>query len=109
LRRSAISREETRGDLDTLGAVTASRADLPLEALTREELGERIRCALQQLPEAQREAFLLKEEGALDFGAVGAILSCGRETAKSRFRLAVGKLRTLLELDSPAARKGVDD
>ncbi|MCD8139262.1 MAG: hypothetical protein LUE17_05720 [Planctomycetaceae bacterium] len=77
----------------------------PLDNLTNEELGERIRQVLQEIPEVQREAFLLKEEGGLDFEEVGAVLGCGRETAKSRFRLAVGKLRTLLALDSPAHKK----
>lgn len=70
----------------------------PLEKLTREELAAQIRAAIMTLPEAQREAFLLKEEAELDFGEIGAILGCGRETAKSRFRLAVGKLRGILNL-----------
>lgn len=109
LRRRSKRPEETPGSLDTLGSLADQGTITPLEALTREELGERIRLALQQIPEAQRETFLLKEEGTLDFGEVGAILGCGRETAKSRFRLAVGKLRTLLELDGPAARKRVDE
>lgn len=109
LRRRTKRHEETSGNTDILGSIPDPGTPTPLETLTREELGERIRLALQQIPEAQREAFLLKEEGALDFGEVGAILGCGRETAKSRFRLAVGKLRTLLEMDGPAARKRVDE
>lgn len=70
----------------------------PLEKLTRDELARQMRAAIMLLPEAQREAFLLKEEADLDFGEIGAILGCGRETAKSRFRLAVGKLRASLGL-----------
>ena len=75
----------------------------PLDKLVRDEQVERVRSALTLLPDAQREAFLLKEEGDLDFGAIGAILGCGRETAKSRFRLAVGKLRELLETEEDGA------
>lgn len=71
-------------------------ARTPLDKLAADELAEQIRLALQTLPEAQREAFLLKEEGDLDFDEIGVVLGCGRETAKSRFRLAVGKIRTIL-------------
>lgn len=71
----------------------------PLERLDREEEAARLRRALATLPEVQRDAFLLKEEGGLSFEEVGGILRCGRETAKSRFRLAVGKLRTIMGMD----------
>lgn len=73
--------------------------ETPLDKLTRDELGVRIREALAALPEPQRETFLLKEEADLNFDEIGAIMQCGRETAKSRFRLAVGKLRELLGME----------
>lgn len=73
-------------------------AESPLEKLTREEFTVQVRAAIMTLPEAQREAFLLKEEAELDFGEIGSILGCGKETAKSRFRLAVGKLRSCLRI-----------
>ncbi|MCL2001162.1 MAG: sigma-70 family RNA polymerase sigma factor [Planctomycetes bacterium] len=72
---------------------------LPLERMTRNELEARIASAIQVLPEAQRETFLLKEEAELNFEEIGVILGCGRETAKSRFRLAVEKLRLALASD----------
>ncbi len=84
-------------------ADTSRRA--PLEALADGEAAERIRDILATLPEAQREAFLLKEEGGLDFARIGVVLGCGRETAKSRFRLAVGKIRAEFGLDTGAGRK----
>ncbi|MCC8179302.1 MAG: sigma-70 family RNA polymerase sigma factor [Planctomycetes bacterium] len=68
----------------------------PLARLSVEEQAEQVRQALMLLPEAQREAFLLKEEGDLTFEQVGETLGCGKETAKSRFRLAVDKLRAML-------------
>lgn len=70
----------------------------PLDKITREELSERVRRALIALPDPQREAFLLKEEAELDFEQIGVIMNCGRETAKSRFRLAVAKLREVLKM-----------
>lgn len=78
----------------------------PLDRLTMAEAGERVREALAKLPEAQRDAFLLKEEADLDFGEIGNILGCGRETAKSRFRLAVGKLRELLGTERSHGKAG---
>ncbi len=81
-----------------LGQMPDKGVESPLDRLTREELEARVRAALLRLPDTQREAFLLKEEGDLDFAEIGEILGCGRETAKSRFRLAVGKLRNLLDV-----------
>ncbi len=96
LRRRARRPDDAATADDALDSLPAPRQESPLDRLAREEAGERIRAALAQLPEAQREAFLLKEEGNLDFAGIGAVLGCGRETAKSRFRLAVEKLRSLL-------------
>lgn len=104
LRRRNRRPEAPAGERDLAG-VADTHVETPLDRLTREELGRRMRAAIDALPEAQREAFLLKEEGDLDFGEIGAVLGCGRETAKSRFRLAVGKLRAVLGMDAPERRK----
>lgn len=104
LRRRKRHPDGPSGERD-LSAMADTRVETPLDRLTREELGRRMRAAIEELPEAQREAFLLKEEGDLDFGEIGAVLGCGKETAKSRFRLAVGKLRALLGMDAPERRK----
>jgi RNA polymerase sigma-70 factor (ECF subfamily) len=58
--------------------------------------GERLRAALAQLPEAQREAFLLHEEGGLTLEEVANVTGVGAETAKSRVRYALSKLRAAL-------------
>lgn len=68
----------------------------PLDEMARSEQAGQVLQALAALPEVQREAFLLKEEAELSFDEIGAVLACGRETAKSRFRLAVGKIRAAL-------------
>ena len=49
--------------------------------------------ALAALPAAQREAFLLHEEGGLSMAEIAAATGTGEETAKSRLRYAMGKLR----------------
>jgi RNA polymerase sigma-70 factor (ECF subfamily) len=53
--------------------------------------------AIAALPEVQREAFLLAEEGGLTLEEIAAISGVGRETIKSRLRYATAKLRNQLE------------
>jgi RNA polymerase sigma-70 factor (ECF subfamily) len=57
---------------------------------------ERLRLALAELPEAQREAFLLHEEAGLTIDEVANVTGVGAETAKSRVRYALSKLRAAL-------------
>ena len=52
--------------------------------------------ALQALPDEQREAFLLREEAGLSLAEIAAATGVTAETAKSRLRYAVGKLRRAL-------------
>jgi RNA polymerase sigma-70 factor (ECF subfamily) len=52
--------------------------------------------ALSELPSEQREAFLLHEESGLDIAQIAQITQVGTETAKSRLRYAVSKLKKSL-------------
>ena len=54
---------------------------------------ERLEIALRQLPEEQRDVFLLREEAGLSLDEIALVTDTNRETAKSRLRYAVGKLR----------------
>ncbi len=54
---------------------------------------QRILRALKILPEEQRTAFLLKEEGELGLEEIAQVTEVGRETVKSRLRYALAKLR----------------
>lgn len=63
---------------------------------------ERLDIALGNLPEEQRDAFLLHEEGGLSVDQIATVTGCNRETAKSRLRYAVAKLRNAI--DEPAER-----
>lgn len=69
----------------------------PERAVEQGELRAALLAALAELPEAQREAFLLAEEGGLTLEEIAAISGVGRETIKSRLRYAVGKLRNAME------------
>ena len=72
-----------------------------LEMATERSLArERLEVALAGLPEEQRDAFLLREEGGLSVDDIAAVTGCNRETAKSRLRYAVNKLREAI--DEPA-------
>ena len=51
----------------------------------------------EQLPEEQRDAFLLQMEGDLGVEEIAAITACSFETTKSRLRYARTKLRELLK------------
>ncbi len=54
---------------------------------------ERLLVALQELPAEQRDAFLLREEAGLSVAQIAAVTGCNSETAKSRIRYAVAKLK----------------
>ena len=60
------------------------------------EIGARIKQALATLPAAQREAFLLHQEGGLELAAIAELTGTGMETVKSRIRYARAKLRAEL-------------
>jgi RNA polymerase sigma-70 factor (ECF subfamily) len=71
--------------------------DAPPEALLeRREAASRILAALDGLPETQREAFVLQQEGGLTVEEIAAATGVNRETAKSRLRYALTKLRAAL-------------
>lgn len=58
---------------------------------------DRLKALLTQLPQVQRDAFLLKEEAGLSLAEIGEINGVGRETIKSRLRYANKQLRQGLE------------
>jgi RNA polymerase sigma-70 factor, ECF subfamily len=57
------------------------------------EQAARLLWLVEALPAAQREAFLLHEEGGLSLEQIAEITAAGRETVKSRLRYALDKLR----------------
>jgi RNA polymerase sigma-70 factor (ECF subfamily) len=68
----------------------------PLPMLDRKRLAERLVAAIGALPAAQREAFLLQQEGGLSVAEIAAATGVGSETAKSRLRYALARLREAL-------------
>jgi len=85
---------------DAVAALPAAPDDEPQARAERRELGERLRAAVAALPPAQREAFLLQQEGGLSLAEIAALTGAGVETVKSRLRYALAKLReNLVDLD----------
>jgi len=68
------------------------------ELLTEKSLARRkLDAALGSLPDEQRDVFLLYEEAGLGLDEIATITDCKRETAKSRLRYAMRKLREALD------------
>ena len=79
----------------------ADPGDLPEMLVERSLARERLELALRDLPDEQRDVFLLHEEAGLDLDEIALITGSNRETTKSRLRYAVNKLR--VAIDEPAA------
>ena len=75
----------------------APAQDGPERRHGNDELRSKLRNALDLLPREQRDVFLLYEESGLSLEQIAAVTGVGMETAKSRLRYAVGKLRATLE------------
>ncbi len=71
----------------------AGNADQPDMNTERLLAKERLALALLDLPDEQRDVFLLHEEAGLSIDEIAAVTGSKRETAKSRLRYAVSKLR----------------
>jgi RNA polymerase sigma factor (sigma-70 family) len=76
--------------------VAADAADGPLARIESRQQAQAFLDALAQLPEPQREAFVLQAEGGLSIAEVASATGVGAETAKTRLRYAKARLRTLL-------------
>ena len=87
------------GDCDPVERIAAEPNNQPEVQLAAREQVERFRVLLAGLPEAQREAFVLHEEAGLSIEEIAVATGVNPETAKSRLRYAVTKLRrAMLEL-----------
>ena len=75
-----------------LAEIAAPEIEAALQ-LDRKRAAVRLLAALAELPEAQREAFVLQQEGDLSLEEIAAVTGVSRETVKSRLRYAVAKLR----------------
>ncbi len=75
----------------------APDGETPHNRAEQQQLGRALLAALNELPEVQRDAFLLAEEGGLTLEEIASVSGVSRETIKSRLRYATAKLRNKLE------------
>ena len=96
VRSEARRRErEARTSQDAATGTVATVVDITTE-LGAEDTAARVRAAVETLPLEQREAVVLAYFGGLTFREVAASLGLPEGTAKSRLRLALGKLSAVL-------------
>jgi RNA polymerase sigma-70 factor, ECF subfamily len=81
---------------DSKDILAAPAYERPDRQLADAQFRSAFQRALDGLPDEQRAAFLLYEEGGLGLEEIGEITGVGMETAKSRLRYAVSKLRKAL-------------
>ena len=93
LRRNKRHTHVARYDADQQPDPAESPDMLTERSLAR----ERLQLALQDLPEEQRDVFLLHEEAGLGLDDIAVVTDSNRETTKSRLRYAVNKLRAAID------------
>jgi RNA polymerase sigma-70 factor (ECF subfamily) len=78
--------------MDRLSRIAAEQVptDMAAEAPS---LRKRLRAAISDLPDDQREVFLMRQIGGMSFREIGEIVSAPENTVKSRMRYALEKLR----------------
>ena len=69
----------------------------PEQQVEGEDRRRRFLNAVQQLPDDQKDAILLRLEGELSLEDIARVTGVGPETAKSRLRYATRKLKELLQ------------
>ncbi len=91
-----IAARRTRGPTLSEAAVEAAPA-APSRDVSSSPCAERLQRALLALPAEQREVVLLKIDGELTFADIAAVSGVSMNTAASRYRYALEKLRKTLE------------
>jgi RNA polymerase sigma-70 factor (ECF subfamily) len=89
-------RRAEEGDGPTLGEQTADgRANVERSAVSI-EIRERVLAAVDELPDDQREVFLMREVSNLPFKEIAEIVGVPENTVKSRMRYALERLQAAL-------------
>ncbi len=92
------------GKADTDPDQFENPSDEPDLAAEKRLARERLEIALVALPNEQRDVFLLHEEAGLSLDNIAHVTGVNRETAKSRLRYAMNKLKAALA--EPAEESG---
>jgi RNA polymerase sigma factor (sigma-70 family) len=82
--------DETAAPVEEPAALPGAQPEIDIEARAQ---AAQLLSLLGKLPDEQREAFVLQQEGGLSVEEIAEATSVSRETAKSRLRYAMAKLR----------------
>ena len=88
--RAGQNQVDAELDVDETPARTQ---DQPEEKAALQAQTDRLLELIDELPEEQRQAFLLREEAGMGLNEIAEVCGVNPETAKSRLRYAVNKLR----------------
>lgn len=80
-------------DAEDMDDLPAQVEDLPERFTYRQQQVDRLLRLIDALPAAQRETFLLREEAGMGVDEIARVTGVTRETAKSRLRYAMNRLR----------------
>ncbi len=92
IRRNKRHTHEVSVDPDTSAATDNAPDECAEKLLARQRLED----ALKILPNEQRDVFLLYKEGGLSVDDIAFVTGVNRETAKSRLRYSVAKLKAAM-------------
>jgi RNA polymerase sigma-70 factor (ECF subfamily) len=90
------SRRPLASDAFDPQALPAARADGAEQGAMNQQTADALLAAVAALPAEQREVFLLREEAGLSLAEIATVTGVAQETAKSRLRYALSKLRETL-------------
>lgn len=79
--------------------VCSAQSENPMSSVSLQQQVDKLLTVLATLPLEQREVFLLKHEAGLGVKDIAEIVGIGEETAKTRLRYAMKKIRTLMEYE----------
>ena len=88
--------DENGEDTDAL-VESNKRNDNPMSNVSAKQQVDRLLQALSALPEDQRDVFLLKHEAGFSVKDIAEVIGVGEETAKTRLRYAMQKIRASME------------
>lgn len=107
-RHASLDAREPGGE--SLGERLASNLASTDQSAMRGSLQQRISVAVEQLPEEQKQVFLLRQVQCMSFPDISDTLEISVNTAKSRMRYALERLRDALrDLEEHAQEVGVQD
>ena len=94
---ASLEDEATVAQAEQSAAAMRDGSDDPLNSSMDAEARRRLLTALADVPQLQRDAFLLHVEGGLSLEEIAGLTAASVETVKSRLRYAYRRLRAALE------------